>query len=105
MGWTLLSDLYLYSDRTYAGFALLSALFGYICAYVEDKSRTSPLAATIVFAVFLNLAFLPRSGLYTIIPLIVWIVLVHYLFIECTGFKSYYNQSDTPVSEKKEDIK
>ncbi|MBQ9705696.1 MAG: O-antigen polysaccharide polymerase Wzy [Paludibacteraceae bacterium] len=104
LGWTLLSDLYLYSGRTYLGFALLSALFGYCCACMEDKSRTSPLAATIVFAVFLNLAFLPRSGLYTIIPLMVWIVLVHYLFIECTGFKTYYNLSDTTVTEKKEDI-
>lgn len=84
LGWTLLSDIYLYSGRTYILFALLSALFGSICARVEDKSKTSRFAAVVVFTVFLNLTFLPRAGLYTIIPLIVWTGLV-YAFMNTTS--------------------
>lgn len=81
LGWTLLSDLYLYSGRNYFIFTILSVLFGHVCAKVEDKARTSPFIAVIVFTTFLNLTFLPRAGLYTIIPLIVWIWLV-YTFID-----------------------
>ena len=77
LGWTLLSDLYLYSGRNYFIFTILSVLFGHVCAKVEDKARTSPFVAVIVFTTFLNLTFLPRAGLYTIIPLIVWIWFVY----------------------------
>jgi hypothetical protein len=81
LGWTLLSDLYLYSGRTYTGFIILSVLFGAGCSLIEDKSRTSALASVIVAGVLMNFTFLPRAGLYTIIPLIVWILAVYFILM------------------------
>lgn len=81
LGWTLLSDLYLYSGRTYTGFIILSVLFGAGCSLIEDKSRTSALASVIVASVLMNFTFLPRAGLYTIIPLIVWILAVYFILM------------------------
>ena len=81
LGWTLLSDLYLYSGRTFTVFAILSALFGLGCSLIEDRSRTSALASVIVTSVLMNFTFLPRAGLYTIIPLIVWILAVYFILM------------------------
>ena len=81
LGWTLLSDLYLYSGRTYTGFIILSVLFGAGCSLIEDRSRTSALASVIVTSVLMNFTFLPRAGLYTIIPLIVWILAVYFILM------------------------
>ena len=81
LGWTLLSDLYLYSGRTYTGFAVLSILFGLGCSLIEDRSRTSALASVIVTSVLMNFTFLPRAGLYTIIPLMVWVTAIYIVLI------------------------
>ena len=92
LGWTLLSDLYLYSGRTYIGFIVLSILFGLVCAKVEDASKTSALAATIIYTIFLNFTFLPRAGLYTIIPLIVWTVIMYYIFVPAVATRIRVSQ-------------
>ncbi len=99
LGWTLLSDFYLYSGKTLIGFTLLSILFGLICAKLEDDSKTSPLAATIVYALFFNFTFLPRAGLYTIIPLIVWILIMYYLFttVVARNLKPSYQPQNTNI--------
>lgn len=109
LGWTLLSDLYLYSGRNYFLFTILSVLFGHICAKVEDKARTSPFVSVIVFTTFLNLTFLPRAGLYTIIPLIVWIWVV-YSFIDSVSpmFRKvalYHTRKEEEKSTSKQENK
>lgn len=78
LGWTLLSDLYLYAGRKFQFFALFSVFFGYICARLEDLSKSDPFVAVIVCTVFLNFTCLPRAGLYTILPLMVWTIAVYY---------------------------
>ena len=87
LGWTLLSDFYLYGERSFIGFTILSILFGWVCAWLEDAGRTSVLAACVVFTTFLNFTFLPRAGLYTIIPLIVWLLIIYYIFTSLIKIK------------------
>lgn len=101
IGWTLLSDLYLYSGRNYMVFILLAGIFGYVCARMENRSKTNPLVAVLVFAVFLNLTFLPRAGLYTVIPLMVWVWAV-YLIINTTSnmFRDVQNFTNDNNTEK-----
>ncbi len=108
LGWTFLSDLYLYSGRTFEFFAFFSVLFGFICAYVEDKSKTNPFAAVVVYTTFLNLTFLPRAGMYTILPLLVWLGCIYvgidklsYAFQEAQTFEANkQTQSDNPNEEQ-----
>lgn len=74
LGWTLLSDLYVFSKGKMLLFALLSLLFGIICGAIERGGQYSTTCRIIVYACFINFVFLPRAGLESIIPLIVWMM-------------------------------
>lgn len=76
-GWTVLSDIYVFSGRTWIGFILLSLLLGCCFAVVEIKSKRSTLWRVVLFASFLRLMILPRTGLNYICPLIVYVLIYH----------------------------
>lgn len=80
VGWTLLSDIYLFSGRTWIGYILLSFIFGFLIAMLECKSKTNMLYRVVMFAIFLRLLTLPRTGLNVIIPLIVYIIIYYFFF-------------------------
>ncbi|MCM1035564.1 MAG: O-antigen polysaccharide polymerase Wzy family protein [Paludibacter sp.] len=77
LGWTAVSDLYVHAGRISILFILLTILFALCCAKIENKSESSTFASTIIFVVFLNFTYLPRSGFYTIIPLIVYTYIIY----------------------------
>lgn len=76
-GWTLISDLFLFSGRTWIGYIILSYLWGLLMAMLEYKSKYDLLYRVILFAIFLNLMILPRAGLNYICPLIVYILILY----------------------------
>lgn len=79
-GWTLTSDLYLFSGRTWLGYILLSLLFGYLMAMLECKSKTNLFYRVVLFALFLRLLMLPRTGFNYIFPLIGYVIIYYSLF-------------------------
>lgn len=79
-GWTLISDLYLFSGRTWIGYVLLSLIFGFLIARLECKSKTDMLYRVVMFSIFFRLLTLPRSGLNYICPLLVYVMIYYFLF-------------------------
>ena len=79
-GWTLISDLYLFSGRTWLGYIILSFLFGFLMAMLECKSKKDMLYRVVMFSIFLRLLTLPRTGLNYICPLIIYVMIYYYIF-------------------------
>lgn len=82
-----MSDLYLFSGRTYLGFALLALLSGIVIGWLEIKSLTNNLCKVVLFAIFLRLMILPRTGLNYIIPLIAYILVLFGIFKQIYNLK------------------
>lgn len=78
-GWTLISDLYLFSGRTWIGYIMLSYLFGLSMALLECRSKTDMLYRVLLFAIFLRLMTLPRTGLNYICPLMVYVTVFYFI--------------------------
>ena len=76
-GWSLVSDLYLFSGRTWFGYILLSFLFGFLMALLECKSKSDLLYRVVLFSIFLRLMILPRAGLNYVCPLIVYVIVLY----------------------------
>ena len=74
LGWTLLSDIYVFAHGHILLFAFLSCLFGLTCGAIERGCQTSTLCQVIVYTCFIQLVFLPRAGLESVIPMIIWIM-------------------------------
>ena len=79
-GWTLISDLYLFSGRTWLGYIILSFLFGFLMAMLECKSKKDMLYRVVMFSIFLRLLTLPRTGLNYVCPLIIYVMIYYYIF-------------------------
>lgn len=80
LGWTLMSDIYLYSRGSIIIFGILIALFSYCCRMISDNMRNNGLVKTIAYCIATSLFLLPRDGLNSVIPLIyysifVWLIL------------------------------
>ena len=80
LGWTLLGDLYLFGARTYLGMGLLSFAFGFACSFIERKSSSSMFCKVLAYSIFMRFVLLPRAGLNTIIPFIIYVYVVHSIF-------------------------
>ncbi len=81
LGWTLLGDLYLFGGRTYLGMGLLSFIFGFACSFIERKSSSSMFCKVLVYSIFMRFVLLPRAGLNTIIPFIIYVYVIHSMFV------------------------
>ena len=81
LGWTLLGDLYLFGGRTYLGMGLLSFIFGFACSFIERKSSSSTFCKVLVYSIFMRFVLLPRAGLNTIIPFIIYVYVIHSMFV------------------------
>lgn len=79
-GWTLISDLYLFSGRTWLGYIILSFIIGYLMAMLECKSKKDMLYRVVMFSIFLRLLTLPRTGLNYLCPLIIYVMIYYYIF-------------------------
>lgn len=87
VGWTLLSDIFLFSGRTWIFYIIISGILGYLLACLEIKSRTNSLYRVILFSIILRLMILPRTGLNYICPLIVYVYFFHFILNKCFNLK------------------
>lgn len=87
LGWSILGDFYVFSNGNVILFAVMSVLFGYICAYIENRCSTKSFFNVLVFATFIKFMFLPRAGLNTIIPFI-WYIAIIYIMIRTVSLSS-----------------
>lgn len=80
LGWTLMSDLYLYSNRQFIGFLLLSLLWGFIIGKLDIHMMSSRFIRALGFTIAYPFLTLPRGGLNSIIPLI-WYFVITFLIV------------------------
>lgn len=76
LGWSILSDVYLFSGRSFFIYCILSYLFGWVCRFLEEKAQTSAFAKGILFTIIFPLIMLPRSNLSTVMPLIIYYAII-----------------------------
>lgn len=75
LGWSLLSDLYLFARRTWIGYSLLSLICGWLLAVLERKAIQIKFYQYISVAISYSLVLLPRGGVSSIFPLIIYATL------------------------------
>ncbi|WP_310731364.1 O-antigen polysaccharide polymerase Wzy [Burkholderia pseudomultivorans] len=79
LGWTLLSDLYVYSEGFLPIFIIFSGLCGAGLRWLDDRSLTSSMWAAVCVGLSSKLFMLPRSSISTIISFMVYFVIFYVL--------------------------
>lgn len=80
MGWSLMSDLYLFGGRRYVVFVILSWLFGFGLSKIELKAFSNPWVKSLLITIVMPLLILPRSSLNSFSTVIIYTLFV-YLFL------------------------
>ena len=75
LGWSIMSDVYLYSNRIFPIFLLLSSIWGFFLGIWERLSEYSKFLKAWLFMVIMAIVVVPRSSIGSIFPH------VYYLFI------------------------
>lgn len=91
LGWSIFSDIYLFSNRNFHVYFILFVLFGYLLTQMEYISRYNPYMYGALATIVPNILFSPRAGLYAIIPLIIYYIAISVFFkllISVTNQKS-----------------
>lgn len=68
MGWSIVSDALVFSDKNRGAFILLSAAFGAAFAWLIALAQQNAIWFGALALVFPKLMLLPRAGIYSIIP-------------------------------------
>ena len=76
LGWSVLSDIYLYANRYSLIFIFLSFVFGFIFSRIELYAISSRFYKSLLFTLAFPLMMLPRSGLNTFCTLLVYFFVV-----------------------------
>lgn len=90
LGWSALSDVYVYSGGIYILFCFIAFVVGRVMNYMEIRSKQSPLAKTIMYSIVFHVFLWPRAGINTIFPLAIYAILFYYIF-------SYLFQSKSTI--------
>ncbi|WP_336043734.1 O-antigen polysaccharide polymerase Wzy [Acinetobacter junii] len=72
VGWSLFSDIYLYSFGIIFLFSSLVAIFSYFLNFIQYNINRSIFFKYIAIVISLNIFFLPRGNLSSIFPLIIY---------------------------------
>ena len=72
VGWSLFSDIYLYSFGVIFLFSGLVAIFSYFLNFIQYNINRSIFFKYIAIVISLNIFFLPRGNLSSIFPLIIY---------------------------------
>ena len=81
LGWTLMSDVYVFSGGFLVLFILLSSVLGFLLGWIECKSKESSICKVIIFVIFLKLMILPRGAIVSVSILSIYSFLFYILFI------------------------
>lgn len=97
LGWTAMSDFYIFSGRHISLFFILSAFFSYIIGRLELDSRKSRFIKSLIYTIIFPLLLYPRSGLNTIIPLSIYYLIITLLLSTISHF---FNKNNIIVKGK-----
>lgn len=94
LGWTLMSDFYLYAQGNIIIFGLFTIFFSYSCSVIVNNIKNNRIIKTIAYTTATSLLILPRSGLNSFIPLIYyaiggWVIMMGISQLLKSANKSY----------------
>ncbi|WP_233882879.1 O-antigen polysaccharide polymerase Wzy [Paraburkholderia flagellata] len=87
LGWTLLSDLYVYSFGFFPVFAIFSLLCGLGVRWLDDRGRMSGVWTAVCVGLSLKLFMLPRSSISTVFSFLVYFYIL-YMIVRILGRRS-----------------
>lgn len=73
LGWSILSDLYLFSFKFFGGYLILTFLFGYFIGILETWSTKNDFYKYLLVSLATSFLLLPRGGFYSIFPMLLYI--------------------------------
>ncbi|GEM_PF-4832480 len=82
LGWSLFSDLYLYSGRFLPFFIVLCVIWGFSISKFEQVAHQNSFVKAVLISVAPAIIFLPRAGLNTVIPLALYTSFVILVFMK-----------------------
>lgn len=85
LGWAFFADTYRYSDGNIIFYSIFIALFSIFINYLQFNLLKNIYVKIITISLVIPLLFLPRSGLFTIFPLIPYILVLFILIKNFSG--------------------
>ncbi|EMX8645407.1 O-antigen polysaccharide polymerase Wzy [Providencia stuartii] len=79
LGWTVIADAYIYSGKFTPLFSLYSIVFGFIVGLFSISAKNNKFSLALITTLTLQLSFLYRSGLFAIIPLMIYFLIIYFL--------------------------
>jgi oligosaccharide repeat unit polymerase len=100
LGWSLFGDLYVYAKGNWVVFVLLAVLIGYGIAKAEAMARHKPLIKALLVSAAPSIMFLPRAGLNSVFPLVIYTVVLALLLSGVVKFLAFVTspQARLPLS-------
>lgn len=83
LGWSILSDLYLFSGGTWIIFFFLSLIYGMFIAVLEKKAIHCNFFKYLGVSISYSLVLLPRGSLSSLFPLLIYSVFIWVIFLFC----------------------
>lgn len=81
LGWSILSDLYLYAGRMLLPFCILSSFWGIFLGKLENLSEHSRILKSWLFMVIVAIVIIPRSSLGSIFPQLYYLLFFTFITI------------------------
>lgn len=86
LGWSLFGDLYVYAQGNWVIFVLLAVCVGYGIAKAEALARDQPLIKALLVSAAPSIMFLPRAGLNSVFPLLVYTAVLAWILSHAARF-------------------
>lgn len=80
LGWSILSDLRLFSFKIFGNYLFLTLLFGYFIGILEIWSTKNKFYKYVLISLATSFLLLPRGGLYSIFPMLLYIFIFWVFF-------------------------
>ncbi|HCT3120671.1 TPA: O-antigen polysaccharide polymerase Wzy [Morganella morganii] len=80
VGWSIFSDIYLYSNRNIVFYSLLFFLWGWLLTKLEKASTTNFFIRGLAITLIPKILFVARASLSTIIPLAIYYIVIAGIF-------------------------
>lgn len=79
LGWSIMSDFYLFGGRNYIGYLILCLLFGLLIAKLEIRSTVSLWNRSLLFSITPAILTLPRASFNQFFTLIIYCLVFYFL--------------------------
>lgn len=96
LGWTIYSDFYLLSNQSLLIFSLIFITFGYLLTKLELIARQSTWIYGLLVTIAINIFFVARSSLSTIIPLGIYYIIIITIIVITITFLQDSSRNHSP---------